>query len=266
MSTVVTPPADCANCGAPLAGPFCQACGQKAAGPNVSLHDVFHEAFHEFAHVDGKIVQTLRLLLTKPGQLTREFLEGRRERYVSPLRLYLTCSLIFFALAAVAPKADRPIFTVSGGLKGEETMDPQRRQALHEEATARGNDALAHNFPRVMFVLMPVFGLLTWPFYRRAQPFYAAHLYYSIHFHAFAFLVLSTALGLRAVLGAIAGTTLPMVLIAVWHFRSLGRVFGGSTWSVVWKGFLIWGIYLVLVFGSMVAVAFWAIRDLYSWN
>src|SRR5258706_9109608 len=99
MSTVLAPPAGCANCGAPLSGPFCQACGQKAAGRNVSLHDFFHEAFHEFAHVDGKIVQTLRLLLTKPGQLTHEFLEGRRERYVSPLRLYLTCSLIFFALA-----------------------------------------------------------------------------------------------------------------------------------------------------------------------
>src|ERR1051325_10982684 len=172
MSTVATLPADCANCGAPLNGRFCQTCGQKAASPNVSLHDVYHEAFHEFAHVDGKIVQTLRLLLTKPGQLTREFLEGRRQRYVSPLRLYLTCSLIFWALAAVAPKADRPVFTVTGGIEGEEHMDPERVQRLHEEATVRGNEALVHNLPKVMFVLMPVFGLLTWVFYRKAQPFY----------------------------------------------------------------------------------------------
>src|SRR5258706_15515168 len=103
MSTVLAPSAGCANCGAPLNGPFCQACGQKAASRNISLHDFFHEAFHEFSHVDNKIVRTLRLLLMKPGELTREFLSGRRQHYVPPLRLYLTCSLIFFALAAVAP-------------------------------------------------------------------------------------------------------------------------------------------------------------------
>ena len=64
MSTVATLPAACANCGAPLSGPFCHACGQKVASPNVSLHDFFHEAFHELAHLDGKILQTVRVLLT----------------------------------------------------------------------------------------------------------------------------------------------------------------------------------------------------------
>jgi hypothetical protein len=176
MSTVAAARADCANCSAPINGAFCQTCGQKAASPNVSLHDFFHEAFHEFAHVDGKIVQTLRLLLTKPGQLTREFLEGRRQRYISPLRLYLTCSLIFFALAAVAPKAERPVITISR-VNGEAGLAPERAIELRREATARANEALVHNLPRVMFLLMPVFGLLTWMFYRKAQRFYAAHLY-----------------------------------------------------------------------------------------
>jgi hypothetical protein len=35
--------------------------------------------------------------------LTREFLEGRRVRYISPLRLYLMASLVYFLLAAGAP-------------------------------------------------------------------------------------------------------------------------------------------------------------------
>jgi hypothetical protein len=35
--------------------------------------------------------------------LTHEFLEGRRARYISPLRLYLSASLIYFVLAAAAP-------------------------------------------------------------------------------------------------------------------------------------------------------------------
>jgi len=257
MSTVAALPVDCANCGAPLNGPYCQACGQKAASPNVSLHEFFDEAFHEFAHVDGKIVQTLRLLLTRPGRLTREFLDGRRQRYVSPLRLYLTCSLIFFALAAVAPKGDRPFFTVSRA-KGEAGLDPERVRELRREATEKANDAIVHNLPRVMFVLMPVFGLLTWLFYRRQQPFYAAHLYYSIHFHSYVFLLLTAAIGLRPLLGSQVGISLPMTLIAVWHFASLPRVFGGSIWSTTWKGGLIWLVYFVLVAGTILTIGLWS--------
>ena len=87
-------PASCANCGAALQGRFCSACGQKATSPRVTLHDFAHDVWHELAHVDGKIVQTLGLLLFKPGALTAEFLRGRRVRYVSPLRVYLTCSAL----------------------------------------------------------------------------------------------------------------------------------------------------------------------------
>src|SRR5204863_410628 len=85
-----------------LQGRFCHACGQKAAASDVSLHELLHEGLEEFAHVDGKAARTLKLLVTKPGALTKEFLEGRRARYISPLRLYLTCSLLFFALSALA--------------------------------------------------------------------------------------------------------------------------------------------------------------------
>jgi hypothetical protein len=257
MSTVAALPAACANCGAPLGGPFCQACGQKAASPNTSLHEFFHEAFHEFAHVDGKIVQTLRRLLTRPGQLTRDFLDGRRQRYVSPIRLYLTCSLIFFALAAIAPRADRPFFTVSRA-KGEAGRSPEQVRELRQEATEKANEAIVHNLPRVMFVLMPVFGMLTWLFYRRAQPFYAAHLYYSIHFHSYVFLLLTAAIGLRPLMGARFAATVAMSVIGYGHFASLKRVFGGSAWSMMWKGALIWLVYFAMVTGTVLTIGLWS--------
>ena len=170
---------------------YCHGCGQKTTSPNISLHEFFHEAFHEFAHLDGKIVSTLKLLLTKPGQLTKDFLDGRRARYVSPLRTYLTCSLLFFALAAVAPQRDRPFFHVTKVTDHDEKFDPATRERMLEEATEKANHALVHDFPRAMFVLMPVFGLFTWVLYRKSQRFYAAHLYYAVNFHAFVFLALS---------------------------------------------------------------------------
>ena len=89
----------CANCGAPLAGPYCVTCGQRHE-PHV--HSVRHfaaEAFESITHADSRLWRTLGYLLVKPGRLTREFFEGRRVRYLPPFRLYLVISLAFFLIA-----------------------------------------------------------------------------------------------------------------------------------------------------------------------
>src|SRR5262249_8791686 len=95
-TSVVDPPAHCAKCGASLLGRFCSQCGQKVAPLNPTFGEFLHDLFHEIAHVDGKIVTTLRLLLTRPGFLSLEYFEGRRARYVTPIRLYLLLSVVCF--------------------------------------------------------------------------------------------------------------------------------------------------------------------------
>lgn len=93
----------CLNCGAPLPGTFCAECGQRDIPPYPSVRELAVDAVTEFSGWDGRLAATLRALLRRPGMLTREFLEGRRARYISPLRLYLTASLVYFVLAASAP-------------------------------------------------------------------------------------------------------------------------------------------------------------------
>ena len=106
MSQVVEETTVCRNCGAALLGAYCAECGQKAEPPNPSFHHLWHDLSHELLHVDGKIVESVRLLLLKPGFLTREHSDGRRARYVTPLRLYLIFSVIYFGvLAAGLPVA-----------------------------------------------------------------------------------------------------------------------------------------------------------------
>jgi Protein of unknown function (DUF3667) len=249
----------CANCGESLGGAFCPACGQKAASPDVSLHEFFHEAVEEFAHVDGKILETLRLLVTRPGALTREFLDGRRVRYISPLRVYLTCSVLFFALAAYVPQRGKPFFTVTKLTNHDADFDAATLAHMRAEATERANEAIVHSFPRAMFVLMPVFGLLTWGCYRRKRPFYAAHLYYSIHFHAFLFIALSVAVLLRARFGQ-NGLGIPLLAIAAYHFMSLRRVFGGSWFEHAWKGVVLWVVYSALVAVAVVVLGLATLR------
>ncbi len=249
------PPPDCLNCNAALQGPFCHACGQKAVAPLVSVHDFVHEATHEFLHLDGKILNTIKLLVLKPGQLTREFIEGRRARYIGPIRVYLTFSVIFFALAAIVPGARESFIKVGPTNSLPATVAEEERQA------DKIRETLMHNMPRAAFLLMPAFAFLTWLFYRRAQPYYVPHLYYSIHFHAFAFLMLSIAmlLGLLGRSGKLFGS-IAFLTVFPYHYIGLRRMFGDSRWKTFGKGTAIGVLYWIVLALTMAALTWGTMR------
>ena len=63
----------CANCGAPLSGEYCVACGQRHEPHVHSVRHFASEAFESITHADSRLWRTLGYLLVKPGRLTREF-------------------------------------------------------------------------------------------------------------------------------------------------------------------------------------------------
>jgi hypothetical protein len=93
----------CKNCGADITGRYCASCGQHSDVSIPSLHKLFVEALGDLYNFDSRLWRSLGLLLFKPGRLTREYLEGRRARYVPPFRLYVVLSLTFFFVLAVLP-------------------------------------------------------------------------------------------------------------------------------------------------------------------
>lgn len=95
------PPA-CLNCGAVLAGEYCHICGQRDIDPRASLWHVLGEFAQESLELDGRLPRTLLPFLFRPGYLAHEFLEGRRARYTSPVRLYVFIALVSFFLMARA--------------------------------------------------------------------------------------------------------------------------------------------------------------------
>ena len=80
--------AACLNCGTVLVGPHCHGCGQ-AAHVHRTLGAFFHDLLHGVFHFEGKIWRTLPMLAWQPGRLTREYIDGRRASYVSPIALFL---------------------------------------------------------------------------------------------------------------------------------------------------------------------------------
>ncbi len=99
---------NCQNCGAPLAGPFCAACGQHDVDYHRSLGPMAEDALEGFFHFDGKFFKSVRFMFTRPGFLSEEFVAGRRASYTNPLRFYIFASFIFFAVQALTTHKATP--------------------------------------------------------------------------------------------------------------------------------------------------------------
>lgn len=86
----------CLNCGHQVPENYCPNCGQLNREPILTLHDLVHDFFHMFTHFDGKFFQTIRVLFSKPGFLTRAYLDGKRIQFLPPVQLYVFTSALFF--------------------------------------------------------------------------------------------------------------------------------------------------------------------------
>ena len=86
----------CPNCGAPVHGPYCYACGQSEKGMVRHLSEVLSDLADIVFNVDSRVFRSLFDLYFRPGFLTTEYVEGRRARYVTPLRLFFVMSVIAF--------------------------------------------------------------------------------------------------------------------------------------------------------------------------
>jgi len=97
LSDTETEATTCRNCGAELVGEFCCACGQKRF---VESDRRFGHLLHQFVtsatDIDGRVWRTVRALLFRPGLLSREYFEGRRARWISPVSLFLAVSVVYF--------------------------------------------------------------------------------------------------------------------------------------------------------------------------
>ena len=101
---------NCLNCGTRLRGQYCGNCGQRSRNRLISIWQLMQEAFGDLFELDSRLWRTLLPLLIRPGQLTRDYLEGRRARYMPPFRTYLVLSVIFFVVAFFNPKDDLSLF------------------------------------------------------------------------------------------------------------------------------------------------------------
>ena len=126
----------CENCGQLLLGPFCSQCGQSVKGLVRHFSSIMGDFADTVLNWDTRLPRTLWPLFGKPGYLTLEYFAGRRVRYVSPVRLFVTLSIVtFFIAQLILSFGDE---NLSFGNDGGKFADA----ATVEEVIARRDEAL----------------------------------------------------------------------------------------------------------------------------
>jgi hypothetical protein len=281
----------CLNCGTPVSGNFCPACGQETTLHVPSAGEFLHEFVGHYVALEGKLWQTLKLLLFRPGRLTLEYLQGRRTRYVLPLRLYLTFSLVFFALFKYvgnevhvnnkdAPRAEvqarvghaREQLRKAADEVAHEPGAPETPAAddgLHVAGASAVFDALTseekmHKLkgafygyaPYAIFALMPVFALYLKLLYLRSGRRYGEHLLFALHSNGFAFLMLSLVVVTPGFIPYARGAL--MLWLVFYLPTAMRRVYGGSRRGTFWRWCVLMLLHLLSMSAAIVGVLWYA--------
>lgn len=99
---------ECLNCGQPLklTDVYCSYCAQMNSTKKLSVGDFFEELFSSIINYDSRFRTSIKTLLFKPGVMSREFINGKRMKYVNPFRFYLSISILFFVFLGLLANFD----------------------------------------------------------------------------------------------------------------------------------------------------------------
>jgi hypothetical protein len=288
-------PAACLNCRQGFSQPrprFCPACGQETNVKPPTLREFAQQFGGAYFATEGALWRTLKLLLFKPGELTREYLAGRRKHYVLPLRLYLTLSvlaLLTLRLGAnldIKTDAGDSLKTVSPAEMAREMHDfnvieagrrragvkqgvffcenlpewlchrLQRRLDVDPKAFAAQvselPDRFIERFGSAMFLMVPLFALGLKLLYLNRGLRYTEHLVFALHLHAFWFIALACTLIPARPISGIAVLAIP-----VYAFLAARRIYREPWWAGLLRGLVIFCSYATLLTLAMAAVGAW---------
>lgn len=109
----------CQNCGHTVVERYCEHCGQENTETRQPFYFLFTHFLEDFTHYDGQFWRTIRYLIFVPGKLTNEYLAGKRQKYVAPVKLYIFISFIAFFIPSL--------------FSNQEAHSKKEKVALHDE-------------------------------------------------------------------------------------------------------------------------------------
>ncbi|MEQ1516685.1 MAG: hypothetical protein ABL931_09375, partial [Usitatibacteraceae bacterium] len=229
----------------------------------------------------------------------REFRAGRKQRYISPLRLYITASFLFFMVVKIAgwgsfahvevttSETAKPAKGISYSFNSErpprdksiddlainqaqvnlecgafQNLCGQFQARLEKKYTGKTmrevvdmlRTGMLSNFPYALFLLLPLFALLTKLIYVRRGIYFGEHVVYALHVHAFTFFVLL----LKAILPRYVGDAVVLAAL-VYYFIAMRRFFGGRWWATALRYAVVATVYPLLLLVATATVVLYVL-------
>lgn len=236
----------CANCALPLAGSFCHGCGQRSHLHRSLLH-LGEEVLHGILHFDAKAWRTLPLLVARPGELTRRYIDGHRTRFVSPLALFLFMIFFLFFIGSNFGNNNINIGSSDGAAKVQAapSVAPEDRTGISfvdaaiEHAMKNPELAiykLKSTAYKFSFLLVPISLPFLWLmfFWRRGVTMYD-HAVFSLYSLSFMSLLLAAMFVLKfAGLGSAVAAIL-FVVAPLHMFVQLRGTYGLTRMQALWR-------------------------------
>jgi hypothetical protein len=246
-------PFTCTNCDSAASESYCAHCGQKKfSRDDLRFTNSVRAFLSEVFDLESALGKTLRLLVTRPGKLTREFLSGKQKSYVSPVKLYLMVIAVNFLVYAHLD--DYSLINV-GFLKrlGQHiTVLQQILERAHQRSglgteefyhlvNGRVNDIL----PILLYFLIFALALVLTLQFSAYKLYYVEHLIFALHFMSFGFLRDVALLPLQWVSAPVTfGVSILTTL--VYLFLALRKVYGLQTKALFWNTLLCYGVFFIL--------------------
>jgi len=238
---------NCPECGAQLVGRYCHRCGEKLPDVHdLTIKHFLHHGLDELTHFDSKIFRTVQALLFRPGLLTVEYLAGRRQRYVLPLRLFLVIFALNLFLYTRPGAALYDVHVITSANPQTKLLDD--KLARHAEKKHMSKEALfeqinerwQHNVS--LFQLGEVFFFAVWLAVLNWRRYFVEHLIFALHMSSFSLLFgcvtwlyyLRYGFKQNVFLIAISFTVL---LLYLW--RAVPRMYGTTGWNALLKSFVL---------------------------
>ena len=178
-----------------MVGPYCSQCGEKRLTPkDYSLSHLAEETLGVFTHLDSKFFRTLKILVTKPGELSRAYFHGGRSRYTKPLTLFVIINVVFFVAQPHTGlwrqkyetyMTERP-YAAAVDARLATTREPAQRYAARFDAN------LQNQKKSLLIISVPLLAVAMSLLLIGMRHTFAEHLVFSVQVYAFDLLCMLT--------------------------------------------------------------------------
>jgi hypothetical protein len=187
----------CQTCGSNIDGKFCSACGEKNFDPrrDLSVIKFIEHGIDIFIHFDGKFFKTFMKLFFSPGELSSNYVSGKRVQYMKPFQLFFFAGVLFYFLL---PSVNAYYLTADqfDGVFGAENLTHYNSaDKIIEKTTKYGvskervieaaTRETIHSSKIFLFTIVPVWAVVLFILFHTSNGFYVSHLVFSLHCFTF---------------------------------------------------------------------------------